>query len=343
MKIFKYLLFLLLIIVIAGSIYIATKDGEYHFEETQIIPAPQELIFNQVNEYHNWQNWEPWSMETEDMILEYDEKTRGKGAGYSWKSELKGDGTIKTLDARPFSSIDQKISFDLPFGVSSSDVYWKFQKMEDSTEVTWGMKGNQSFMEKLSFTFRGETLSEMMRPMMRKGLENLENSILKNMEKFSINIDGVIQHGGGYYMYTTTASKISQVNQRVQKMIADVRTYMQDNNIEISGNPFTLYNERNENAGTAIFSAGLFTPSQVVTPNNSQVLNGNLPNQKVLRATLKGNYKNLPEVWTAAYDYIAENNLEINQEEDVFEVYITGPENNPNPAEWMTQVHFPIK
>ncbi|SFN48884.1 SRPBCC family protein [Salegentibacter flavus] len=343
MKIIKYLLFLLLIIVIAGSIYIATKDGEYHIEETRIIPAPVEVIFNEVNEYHNWKNWEPWSLETDDMVVEYDEKTRGKDAGYSWKSESMGDGKIKTLDAKPFSSIDQEINFDTPFGTSTSDIYWEFNQMEDSTKVTWGMKGTQSFMEKLAFSFQSETLSEMMRPMFRKGLENLENSVIKKMEKFTINIDGVIQHGGGYYMYTTTATKTSQVNQRVQKMIADVRTYMEENNIEISGKPFTLYNERDENAGTAIFSAGIFTPSQVVTPNNSRVLNGNLPNQKVLRATLKGDYKNLPDAWNTAYDYIEEHSLELNEEEDVFEVYITGPKSSSNPADWVTQIHFPIK
>lgn len=343
MKIIKYLLFLLLIIVIAGSIYIATKDGEYHIEETRIIPAPAEVVFNEVNEYHNWQNWEPWSLEAEDMVIKYDEKTRGKDAGYSWKSESMGDGRIRTLDAKPFSSIDQEISFDTPFGTSTSDIYWKFNQMEDSTKVTWGMKGTQSFMEKLAFSFQSETLSGMMRPMFRKGLENLENSVTKKMDKFTINIDGVIQHGGGYYMYTTTATKTSQVNQQMQKMISDVRTYMEENNIEISGKPFTLFNERDENAGTAIFSAGIFTPSQVVTPNNSRVLNGNLPNQKVLRATLKGNYKNLPDAWNTAYDYIEENSLELNEEEDVFEVYITGPENSSNPAEWVTQIHFPIK
>ncbi|HEY9184888.1 MAG TPA: GyrI-like domain-containing protein [Salegentibacter sp.] len=343
MKIFKYLLFLLLIIVIAGSIYIATKDGEYHIQETRIIPAPVEVVFNEVNEYHNWQNWEPWSQEAEDMVFEYNEKTRGKDAGYSWKSEKIGDGRIKTLDVKPFSSIDQQISFDTQFGTSTSDIYWEFNKMEDSTKVTWGMKGTQSFMEKLAFSFQSETLSSMMRPMFTKGLENLENSVLKKMEKFTINIDGVIQHGGGYYMYTTTASKTSQVNQRVQKMIEDVKTYMEKNNIEISGKPFTLYNERDESAGTTIFSAGIFTPSQVITPNNSRILNGYLPKQKVLRASLKGDYKNLQEAWDTAFDYIEENSLELNEEEDIFEVYITGPKSSPNPANWVTQIHFPIK
>lgn len=343
MKIFKYLLFLLLIILIAGSIYVATKDGTYQLEESRTIDAPIEMVFNEVNEYKNWENWEPWSRDSDDMIKEYDEKTRGTGAGYSWKSESAGDGKITTIEAKPFTSLDQEISFITPFGTSTSDVYWKFEEQTDSTKVTWGMKGKQSFMEKLAFSFQSETLSEMMRPMFKEGLANMETSVENKMEKYTINIDGVIQHGGGYYMYTTTASKITQVNERLKNMIADVTSYMENNNIEISGKPFALYNEWNEEAGTAIFSAGVFTPSQVVTPGDSRILNDNLPNQKVLRTTLKGDYKNLKEAWDAAYQYIEENELTVNQEENAFEVFFTGSEQSSNPADWVTQIHIPVE
>ena len=87
MKILKYLFFLLLIVIIAGSIYIATKDGDYQVEETKVITAPVEMVFQEVNELKNWENWEPWSAEANDMIIEYGAKTSGDSATYSWKSE----------------------------------------------------------------------------------------------------------------------------------------------------------------------------------------------------------------------------------------------------------------
>ncbi|HKL36780.1 MAG TPA: GyrI-like domain-containing protein [Salegentibacter sp.] len=343
MKIFKYLFFLLLIVIIAGSIYIATKDGDYQVEETKIITAPVEMVYQEVNELKNWENWEPWSAEANDMIVDYGAKTSGDSASYSWKSESAGDGEIKTISAKPYSGIEQEITFKTPFGEATSDVYWEFKEIENGTEVTWGIKGHQSFMEKLAFTFQEQSITEMMRPKFQKGLNNMESVILNKMDKYTINVDGVIQHGGGYYMYTTTASKISQVDEKMAPMFTEVSNYMDKNGIEKNGNPFVLYNEWNETSGTAIFSAGIFTSSEVITPAESEILNGFIPNQKVLKTTLKGDYKNLKEAWNTAYNYIADNDLEVIEDAHNFEVHLTSPEQVANPAKWITHLYIPVK
>lgn len=343
MKILKYLFFLLLIVIIAGSIYIATKDGDYQVEETKVITAPVEMVFQEVNELKNWENWEPWSAQANDMIIEYGVKTRGDSATYSWKSESVGDGEIKTISAKPYSEIEQELIFKTSLAESTSDVYWEFKEIENGTEVTWGIKGHQSFMEKLAFTFQEQSITEMMRPKFQKGLNNMESVILNKMDKYTINVDGVIQHGGGYYMYTTTASKISQVDEKMAPMFTEVSTYMDENGIEKNGNPFVLYNEWNETSGTAIFSAGIFTSSKVITPAESEILNGFIPNQKVLKTTLKGDYKNLKEAWDIAYNYIAENDLEVIEDAQNFEVHLTSPEEVANPAKWITHLYIPVK
>ncbi len=342
MKILKYLLFLILIFIIGASIYIATKDGSFQVEESHTINAPQEVVFNEVNDISNWKDWEPWSRETDDMIIKYGDTLSGEGASYSWTSENMGNGKILTIKSNPFSSIDQQITFETPFGDSKSEVYWIFEEQGDSTKVTWGMKGEQSFMEKVAFTFQDQSLNEMMRPMFRKGLKNLEDQVREKMNSYSINVDGITQHGGGYYMYTSTASKISQVPERMEQMFTEVGNYMTQNNIEKIGKPFVLYNEWNEEQGTAIYSAGYFTPSQVITPAESDILNGYLPKQRTLRTTLKGDYKNLEEAWNAAYSYMEMNGLEARENSQPFEVYVIGPNDNANPAKWITHIYIPL-
>lgn len=343
MKIFKYLLFLLLIFIIGASIYIATKDGEFQIEQREMLIAPQEVVFNEVNNFTTWKNWEPWSQETDDMIINYGEKTSGEDASYSWSSEEMGEGKIITVKSNPYTSIDQLITFKTPFGESTSQIYWEFQEQGDSTLVVWGMKGEQSFMEKAAFVFQEESLNDMMQPMFKKGLNNLQEELTRKMESYSVNIDGVSQHGGGYYMYVTTASKISQVSERMNKMINEVDLYMTSNNIEKVGNPFVLYNQWNEEEGTAIYSAGYFTPSEVITPAESTVLNGYMPNQRTLKTTLKGDYKNLKEAWDSSYAYIQKNGLTVDENSQPFEVYVTGPEKSPNPATWITQIYIPLQ
>jgi len=342
MKIIKYLFFLILIGLIAGSIYIATKDGNYQIEESTTINAPLPVVFNEVNNFKNWEEWGPWMDNTDDLILAYSDTISGEGASYSWKSEKMGDGSITTTKAIPDSTIEQELTYVAKYTETKSDIYWKFNKIEEGTKVTWGIQGNQSFMEKLAFAFTDSSYTQMMRPMISEGLEKLKLVTLDKMESYSINVDGVTQFGGGFYMYTTTASKISQIQLKMRDMFTEVSRYMKNNNISIQGDPFVIYNEWDEQNNNAIYSAGRFTPSLVITPAESPVLNGMMPVQKVVKTSLKGNYKNLKEAWDEAYTYLEKNNLQATPDSHPFEVYKTNPEITLNPAKWITEIYIPV-
>ncbi|CAM4311522.1 SRPBCC family protein [Gillisia limnaea] len=343
MKILKYLFFLILIVIIAGAIYIATKDGKYHIEETIIIEAPVPVVFEEVNNFQNWENWGPWADDTDDMIITYSDITKGKDASYSWKSEKEGDGEIKTTAITPNTALEQDLTFISKYGETHSKINWDFEELEEGTKVTWRMQGEQSFMEKLAFNFMDQSFSELMRPMFKEGLENLKREVKNKMDVYSINVDGVTTHGGGFYMYTTTASKINQIPEKMQQMYIQVRNYMESNNISALGKPFVLYNQWDETNNSAIYSVGVFTPSLVITPNESIVLNGMMPVQKVVKTTLIGDYKYLRGAWDRANNYISENNLQAPETGQAFELYKIGPEVNPNPASWITEIYIPLE
>ncbi|KAA1245625.1 GyrI-like domain-containing protein [Aquimarina sp. RZ0] len=344
MKIIKYLFFLLLLVVIGGAVYVATKDGEFQVEESKVIDAPDELLFSTINEYKTWEKWGPWMDESEDLTMSYPSKTKGVGASYSWQSKTQGDGTMKTIKTAPFSSIDQKITFITPMGESISDVYWKFEKIEGKkTKVTWGMKGEQSFMEKAFWMTQDSTLSQNLRPMYRRGLEKLDVFVNEKMKKHSVNVDGITEHGGGFYMYSATASSVAVIPQKMAQMLPAVQAYIRQNNLPQTGMPFTIYNEFNEEQGTAIYSTGIPVREKVITPIDSNVLCDFLPRQKVVKTTLNGDYIHLKEAWEAGYKYITDNSLEPLSDAPAFEVYKTDPEQQPNPAKWITEIYIPIK
>lgn len=188
-----------------------------------------------------------------------------------------------------------------------------------------------------------QSFSEMMRPMFKEGLENLKREVLDKMEVYTINVDGVTTHGGGFYMYSTTASKINQIPEKMQQLYSQVRQYMDSNNIGMLGKPFVLYNQWDEANNSAIYSVGIFTPSLVITPNESTVLNGMMPVQKVVKTTLMGDHKYLRGAWDQTSKYMAENNLQAAQAGQAFESYKIGPEDNPNPANWITEIYIPLE
>lgn len=345
MKIFKYLFFLILIVIIGGSIYIATIDGDYQAEETRVMNVPTAMVFNEVNEFKTWEEWGPWEEEDPNMVINYPEKTSGEGASYSWNGDESMDGSIKTVKVIPNKSIDQEIVFETPFGKSQSEVYWRFEPIEGKTKVTWGMKGEQGFFEKMFMATQDSTMTEMLNPMLEKGLQNLNETLTEKMKKYSVNIDGITEYGGTFYMYVTTASKNNPtaLSNKMEQMFPQVANFMSENDIEMSGQPLTVYNQINQQSGTVIISCGIPTTSKVVTPQESDVLNGYIEKTTALKVTLNGNYNNLPEAWTRANTYLEETDFVKNEAIAPFEIYITDPGKEPNPANWETEIYLPIK
>jgi len=345
MKILKYLFFLILIVLIGSAIYVGTKDGSFNVAETRTIDAPPEVVYDNVKDFKNWQQWGPWMAEDPNMEVNYAEKTEGEGASYSWKSEEMGNGTMETIKVIPGKEIDQKIEFNTPFGDSQSDVYWRFDKTDTigQTKVTWGMKGEQSFMEKAYFTFfADDNMEEELEKMYDSGLTKLDSVVINEMQKFTINVDGVTQYGGGYYMYTTTSATMSDIGIKMGELMGQVSGYMQQNNIQPSGQPFTIYNQVDPANNSVIFSAGIPVRDRVITPDGSPVVCGFMEPVSALKTTLKGNYDNLAAAYAKGNEYMAANGLQPHPTAKMFEVYTTDPGNVPNPANYVTEVYIPV-
>jgi effector-binding domain-containing protein len=344
MKILKYLFFLLLILLIGGAIYFATKDGSFDVAKTKTINAPAEVIYNNVKDFKNWATWGPWMTEDQAIEINYAEKTEGEGASYSWKSAEMGDGAMKITKVIPNKEIEQEIVFNTPIGDSKSDLSWKFEEGEspNTTNVTWSMTGKQSFMEKVFMSFGSEDFETSLGTMFTNGLDNLDSIVTEEMKLFTINVDGIAQHGGGYYMYNTTSAKMSDVGSKMGDMMGQVKGFMEANNILMAGKPFTLYNEINKTTGTVIFSTCVPVRDRVITPEGSTVVSGFMEAVSALKTTLKGRYENLQEAYAKGQAYMAQNGLQPHPTAKMFEVYVTDPSDVPNPANYVTEIYMPI-
>lgn len=342
MKILKYLLFLLLIIFIAGSIYVATKDGKFTTESSRVINAPAPMLFREVADLSNWKSWNAWR-EIDGINMDVTGEASGQDGAINWQAEDIRDGRIENASVIPFSKIEQNLMMQTIIGEAEGRIIWTFEPEGEQTRVSWKLEGEQSFKDKLAFTVQDEDLAEVFHPLLEKSLENLEQNVVQKMEAYTINVEGVTQHGGGYYMFTTTASRMGEVSSKAASMIEQVKIYMNQNNISISGEPLIIYNQRDDSNGTTIFSTGIPTPSQVITPSGSEILNAYLEPQKVVKTTLKGHHKNASEAWESTYRYIENNNLIVNAQGQPFEIFITDPTKVDNPALWVTEIYVPVE
>lgn len=336
MKFFKYLFFLILIAFIGGAFYIASINGNYEVESKRILKAPASVVFDNVNDYKNWKHWGPWYEMDSTIVAKYPEKTSGKGASYSWTSS-EGVGSMKTVSVTPNKEILQKIDFGAG---STPDVFWKFNEVNNGTEVTWGMKGTSGFIEKIYWLTQGG-IEKNMKPMYERGLELLDKHIAQKLDEHHIESKGVIDYGGGFYLYVTSSSKIDKIGEEMSILFPKLFSYMGENNIVAAGSPFTLYHKWDEENNTTMFSCCVPVKERIITSKN--ILLGRQKPQKTFKTILTGDYRFSKEAWDIAFKNIAERGLTMLEKEDFFEVYTNGVQQTKNPTKWITEIYIPVE
>ncbi|RSK40739.1 SRPBCC family protein [Mangrovimonas spongiae] len=339
MKFLKYLLFIILIAIIGMAIYIAVQPNEFEVKRTRTIKAPAKVIYNQVIDFKNWEAWSPWLEKDPTTKLTYAEKTKGVDGAYSWEDK-DGVGNMKTIGAREFSDIEQELQFA---DYTPSKITWKFTPTEDGqTQVTWKMNSdNIPFMFKGFAAFMGG-FDKMIGPDFERGLEKLDSLSTAKLKEYSIKVNGLTQHGGGYYIYTTASCRIDDIKNKIPEMMPKVGAFAANNNISQAGMPFTLYHDWNEEQGTVILSCCIPTTEKIIIPEGD-ILTGQLEPFKAVKTTLKGDYNNLSEAWEKTMTYVEQYNLEFADKHTMVESYVTDPGKEPNPAEWMTELFIAVK
>ncbi len=338
MKTFKFILFLLMILLIGCSIYVAVQPNHYEVVRTRTIKAPTAVIYDNVIDFRNWEAWSSWIEKKPDTKITYPEQTKGVGGSYSWEDD-DGVGNMKTLAATRPNNIEQSLQFD---DYEPSKVTWNFEPTQDGkTNVTWIMKGEKvPFGFKLYAVFSGG-FDNMIGPDFERGLERLDSLVVESTKKHEITVNGITEYGGGFYLYKTTNAKDSNISQKMAEQYGSLMAYITQNNIAMAGMPLTIYNEMNPEDGTVIMSNGLPVNQKIEVAEDSDISVGFMSKTKVLKTTLKGNYTYLADAWDVALKYIVDNNL-VQSEEKPFEIYTNDPGEFPNPADWITEIYIPI-
>jgi effector-binding domain-containing protein len=340
MKALKYILFLLLIAIIGSAIYIAVQPNSFEVSRTKTIKAPAPVIYNNIIDFKNWEAWSPWIEKEPSTKINLSEQTKGVGGSYSW-TDKDGSGIIHTLETVPNTSIQQVMQFaDFPV----SNISWNFKPNEDgSTHTTWSISGKDlPFGFKAYMAFSGG-MEKQIGPDFERGLEKLDSILQVSMKVYSIKVNGITQHSGGFYLYNTTSCKIDELSNKMQDMLPKLMSYVEKNNITMAGAPYVNYHKWDEENNAVMFSCCAPTVEKVITDSDSDILTGQLQPFKALKTTLKGDYKNSKEAWKTAMAYIAENNLKQVESGPSIETYLTIPENTPNPADYITEIYIAVK
>ena len=340
MKALKYIFILLLVVVIAGAIYFSLQDGSYEVSRTAVVKAPRSLVYNQMSDFKNWNNWYAYHNE-EDVEVTMGNQTAGVDAYYNFTDE-DGEGKITITRLEPNKSMEMDVVYNHPLGTSNTSMDFKLVELENGSEVTIHASGTKSLMEKVNAAVSGSNIEDELGSMYDESLGKLEQFLLQEMDQYNISPDGLIDYGGGYYLYMSSSSTIENLPKLQSQMLQKINSFMRSNNIDSYGSPLVIYEKFDEGMQNVIFSAGIPVKDRVITAENSTILCGFQEPGKAVKITLKGAYKYLPEAWQIGEGFITVNGLS-RSEQPPFEFYKTDSYKEPNPANYLTEIYLPVQ
>lgn len=345
MKIFKSLLFLVLILVIGALIYVAVQPNDYNVTRTKTINAPVEIVYNNIMDFKNWEHWSSWAEKDSNLVITYPKKTKGIGGHYSWEDK-DGIGTMKTLATVENASIDQEMQFG---DFEPSKIQWVFKPHANgTTEVTWSMIG-----ENIPFGFKAFALSQggfdtMIGPDFDRGLEKLDSLMVIEAEKQKANafrlsavktIDVARQKFIGYKQTTRIKDAMDEMTKLFMEFLPKAGQYAATNLQPGDYTPGTVYTKWDEATDEAEFYIGLMLNKNIAPAEGMTAIT--LPRGKAVSISKYGNYGIGDfEAHTAIDNYLKSNSL--TQGKLMWELYVNDP-STVKPENIQTDVYYAIK
>ncbi|MFV8375777.1 SRPBCC family protein [Flavobacterium sp. LB1P62] len=337
MRILKYIFLLLLLSLVALSIFIATQKGDFAVERSKIINSPKPAVFNYVNDYKNWQDFGSWATEDPEMKITYPKNTIGKGASYSWEGK-DGNGNMKTIFVKENDSISQKMNYN----GTSSDVSWSFKDTIGGTKVTWKTKGKMSFLFKIYSAFNGG-VDKIIGGMYEKSLANLDKTLDYEINTYSVKVDGLVKKSETFYLHQTFTSKITNVTKNFKIVAPKIITFCKKNNIIITGKPFILYHTYDLVNGLTKISICVPIKNQIYTSEGSDLYSGKLEAFEAVKTILTGDYSHKDKALSKTTQYLNANRLTHDAAFSHLEIALMGKTEIKNPSKWVTEIYYPIK
>ncbi|MGJ5641616.1 GyrI-like domain-containing protein [Formosa sp. S-31] len=332
MKFAKYFLLLLLIGFIGSSIYIAVQPNNLFLTKIRIIEAPQEVIYDHINDLNTWKDWSPWpKTDSGDTLINSDT--------YTWLNDNE-IGNISTISHTKPNALKQALSFPK---YPESELDWELNPVsKTSTQVTWTLSSKTiPFKKKAMYVFFGNPESEL-DSKFEASLTKLDSAVQKSMQTYSISLQGITHHSGGYYLFKTASGKTTGFHKIIEKIAPEVNAYVKSNNIITAGAPFVYYHKWDTINNAVIFSYCIPTSTQIIS-SKEDILTGFFEPFKTTKTTLKGDYKYLDKAWGTTFDNLKTENLTAVENGPMLETYVTNPEQIVNPANWITELYVAIK
>lgn len=331
MKILKYIFLLLLLIGIAGFVFIATQPGEYSFTKKKEIAVSKDVVFNFINDFENWHLWNVDVSPSSEELFAENSKTY---------TITNGNSSIvyETLEEFSTDSIVQKITQN----ELNHTLTWKFTPTKKGTLITCNMQGTMTLKEKVLSVLQGGA-QNYLGTNLEENLTSIEKYLTTQLNKYNIKINGLVTKEGTLLIKQIDSSSLKKYNSIARSKFSNLISFAKENSINFNESPFILFEYWDTVKNTTKYSVCLPVKEEIITSEGSDVLGGEIFEFRAVKVTLTGDYSHLRKAWDEAFKYIQKNKLTEDINGNYIETYKVFPPNEKEPSKWVTEIYVPIK
>lgn len=144
----------ILITIIAFTTFNLFISSKYNVERSIEINVPDYLVYEKVSDLQTWSNWATWWENDTNLVIEYSGSDSGVNSKMSWIG-VGGEGSLEIIEASLADSLNTVLLFD---GMIPAYGFWRFEQLDETTKVTYGMKGEMPFFMSFMSLFMDKAL-----------------------------------------------------------------------------------------------------------------------------------------------------------------------------------------
>ncbi len=137
LKIIVIIIAVLAGIILVGGIFLPKT---YSVSRTQIINAPDSIIYTNIANFNEFVKWNPWSKMEPNAKITISGAAAQENHLYEWNGKENGQGQMLIKSITKNQMVDIELKFIKPFE-TIADTRFDIEKTVDGNLVTWTMSG----------------------------------------------------------------------------------------------------------------------------------------------------------------------------------------------------------
>lgn len=151
MKILKFLLAFVGILLLIGLVLIFTQPKNYQITRSIEVNASDSIVFEQVSKFNNWAGWSPWKEMDPAAQYSVEGEDGAVGALYKWfggNPDITGTGSMKITEVVKNSKMTYDLHFTKPREMKSRGGFIVEPLEVAKTKITWTDEGDIPAMQR---------------------------------------------------------------------------------------------------------------------------------------------------------------------------------------------------